>query len=205
MRLPRTCRTGERACRVGSRRGSGVGLGRRRGREGARTSSDGGRMVPAARTAGWRRRPVGRTVGGARSRRACRDADRRRVGGVAPRLPRAKEARADPAGLPATAGSRQEAPSGLDHPGRAARSGHVPGPFTQHSPVSPNDGDGTRTRGGRSAQRAGTTSRSTVAKRGCQNCDGGSTDRGGGHVSMRLSSWSDHRGSRSGPAARLAP
>ena len=52
VRVPRAVGAGERARRLGTRRGAGDGLGRRRRREGAGAAADRGRVVPAARPAG---------------------------------------------------------------------------------------------------------------------------------------------------------
>ena len=110
---------GERARRLGPRRGAGDGLGRRRRREGARAAADRGRVVPAARPAGRRRGALGRPVGrppiaSPRSPSGSPASSTSRAGG----LPRAPQDRPDAGRLPAPRRRR-------------ARSGRSPEPHAQ--------------------------------------------------------------------------
>ena len=106
----------ERPRRLGPRRGAGDGLGRRRGREGARAAADRGRVVPAARPAGRRRRPLGRR----------RRPSRERVARVAERL--AGELGRGPAGLRSCSASSGPTPPGF--PRRAGRRAEAPAGLT---------------------------------------------------------------------------
>ena len=72
-----------------------------------------GRVVPATGRGRRSSRPVGRTVGGRGRCLAGRGAGRRRARGVAARLPRAPEDRADAARLPAPHRGGEEAPARL--------------------------------------------------------------------------------------------